>query len=338
DVLGPDDAGDGQLAHLAVGAHFLPTLDDQVAVGHDGGDDSGHRQVDPLRAVDAAGAVGVHGAFGADHVGGVETAGEGAAQAVLQPEEVGHPARGAVGAIALGRVLCLGAVGDVDGDGVDVADAARALVAEEAARAGAPEAVGAGRGRLRQIGLLDRDQGGRIADGRQFRALNRLDGGGAGGQRERGQGQGDQGQRAHDVSLAQRAANCCGLRRAIWAAGPATARPGPTATASMVRLDWTFRIGTASPAEALRVALPVTVSSTPSLREATSALWWRALTWGEARSRWATGEPARKARLACSPITTSASWGAPAGARCDWTDAQITSSGCTTSPAARLRA
>src|SRR5690606_33244883 len=105
DVLGPDDAGAGQLAHLAVGAHLLPTLDDQVAVGHDGGDDSGHRQVDPLRAVDAARAVGVHGAFGADHVGGVETAGEGAAQAVLQPEEVGHPARGAVGAIALGRVL-----------------------------------------------------------------------------------------------------------------------------------------------------------------------------------------------------------------------------------------
>src|SRR5690606_41724855 len=118
-------SGAGHLAHLAVGAPFLPILDGQVAVGHDGGDDSGHRQVDPLRAVDAAGAVGVHGAFGADHVGGVETAGEGAAQAVLQPEEVGHPARGAVGAIALGRVLGLGAVVDIDGDGQDVAEIGR---------------------------------------------------------------------------------------------------------------------------------------------------------------------------------------------------------------------
>src|SRR5690606_1082461 len=171
----------------------------------------------------------------------------------------------AVGAVALGGVLGLGAVVDVDGDGQDVADAPRPLVAEEAARAGAPQAVGAGRGRLGQIGLLDRDQGGRIADGRQLRSLHRLDGGGAGGQAEGGQGQGGDGDGAHDGTLAQRAANCCGLRRAIWAAGPATARPGATATASMVRLDWTFRIGTASPAEALRVALPVTVSSTPSL-------------------------------------------------------------------------
>src|SRR5690606_4212477 len=163
---------------------------------------------------------------------------------------------------ALGRVLGLGPVVDVDVDGQDVADAASTLIAEEAARAGAPQAVGRGGGRRRQIGLLYRDQGGGIADGGQFRPAHGLKRGGAGAQGQGGGGGGEDQDFTHD-GISQRAANCCGLARAVWAAGPATARPGLTATASMVRPDWTLSTGTASPAEASRVALPVTVSSTP---------------------------------------------------------------------------
>src|SRR5690606_12712075 len=129
--------------------------------------------------------------------------------------------------------------------------------------------------------------GGRIADRRQLRPAHRLDGGGAGAQRQGRKGQGGEDQGTHGV-FPQRAANWVGWARAATAAGPATARPGPTATASMVRPDWTLRIGVASPRAALRVARPVTVRLTPSTANSTWTMSLRAMTWGAARSRAAT--------------------------------------------------
>ena len=60
----------------------------------------------------------------------------------LGADEVGDPGIFLVGAAALGLVGEVGLVGDVDGDGQEVADLVRALVLEERARAVPPQRIG----------------------------------------------------------------------------------------------------------------------------------------------------------------------------------------------------
>ena len=118
------------------------------------------------------------------------------------------------------------AVVDVDVDRQDVADAARALVADEGAGAGAPKAVGAGGAVGLLLGgrghdhLIGGNQGRRIADRGQLGTHDRLDGRRAGpeGQKRNGGGE-DRGGTHQDCSL-YRAESCWVEARA---AGPAAA-------------------------------------------------------------------------------------------------------------------
>src|SRR5690606_14437710 len=115
-------------------------------------------------------------------------------------------------------------------------------------------------------GLLGGNQCRRIDHRGQFGAFDGLHSGRAGSKGKAGGGEDQNLAHGHHVFLAQRAAywlERVEADRIICAAGPAMARPGATATASMVRLDCRFRMLTVSPCVALRWARPVMVSSMP---------------------------------------------------------------------------
>src|SRR5581483_4385213 len=59
DVERPDDAGDVEHPHLVVDAHFLRTADHHIAVGQHLGDHGGDGEMQLLRSVDLAGALGM---------------------------------------------------------------------------------------------------------------------------------------------------------------------------------------------------------------------------------------------------------------------------------------
>src|SRR6185437_6091267 len=133
DIFRARDAGDEQFAHFGVEPYFLLTLDHQIAVGQDLGDDGGDVGDQLILAVDRAVALHLGIAVGRQYrawqhrFGGV---GDG-----VGTDEIGDVGvfRGAAGQLRL--VLKFRGVVDVDLHGENVADLVRALVVEKRARA-----------------------------------------------------------------------------------------------------------------------------------------------------------------------------------------------------------
>ena len=131
--LGPDHAGDLQLADLVVHPDLLAAVDRHVAVGQDLGDQGGDLQLDLLAAADRAGAAGRGGwsrnrsgcsdrpPRAARHPGWTRSPGSRAAP----------PLRNCCGRAPI-RCFSVRLVVDLDHDGQNVADGARPLVPEEA--------------------------------------------------------------------------------------------------------------------------------------------------------------------------------------------------------------
>src|SRR3984957_5926504 len=138
DILRPHDAGDDQLALLVVDADLLLAFDDEIAVRQNLRDDGCDVGLQGFLPRDRALAVGSHGG-----IRGQQAAGEGGS---LSGQEIAAEKRGDAGifggaAAALGLVGEVRLVGDVDGDGQQVADLVGALILEERARAVSPERI-----------------------------------------------------------------------------------------------------------------------------------------------------------------------------------------------------
>src|SRR5690606_40245250 len=93
-----------------------------------------------------------------------------------------------------------------------------------------------------------------------------------------------------------------------WArAAPATARPGPTATAAMVRPDCRLSTARLSPTAAEPWARPVMLSWTPSASKATRTMSLRLMTRSARAARsWAVREIAGEAGASAAATTGAA--------------------------------
>ncbi|MCY1172767.1 hypothetical protein D9M73_129100 [compost metagenome] len=130
-VLRAHDAADDQLAHLEIHAHFLPSADHQIAVGHHIGDDCRHRHVDGFRPRHRTGTIIAGGRFGIDQLRRIDLPGQDLGQRVLQPQQ-GADAAGFGAAAGAGRgVAQIRLVGDLDADRQDIALLRGALIMKE---------------------------------------------------------------------------------------------------------------------------------------------------------------------------------------------------------------
>ena len=138
---------DDQLADLEVDPDLLLALDHQVAVGQHLGDHGGDVGDQLFRPRHAALAVVGRGGIGRQHRRG-DRRRRGSASWLLPSIALDAGLVG-IGAVALGLVLDLGLVVELDLHGEDVADLLGALVLEEGARAVPPQRIGAVGGRDR---------------------------------------------------------------------------------------------------------------------------------------------------------------------------------------------